>query len=102
MCSYEPAGSWTRLNHAKYLSEFAIADVTTSAIVVSRKRPLIEINHYGERLIGCIECNVWVRPGDDTMPMPSPSFGKARVTAPSSQGPVETQRSGSPAPRYSR
>jgi hypothetical protein len=25
MCSYEPAGSWTRLNHAKYLSDFAIA-----------------------------------------------------------------------------
>jgi hypothetical protein len=23
------------------------------------KRPLIEIDHYGERLIGCIECNCW-------------------------------------------
>ena len=23
------------------------------------KRPLIEIDHYGERLIGCIECNRW-------------------------------------------
>jgi hypothetical protein len=22
-------------------------------------RPLIEIDHYGERLIGCIECNSW-------------------------------------------
>jgi hypothetical protein len=22
-------------------------------------RPLIEIDHYGERLIGCIECNRW-------------------------------------------
>jgi hypothetical protein len=23
--------------------------------------PLIEIDHYGERLIGCIECNRWSR-----------------------------------------
>ena len=22
-------------------------------------RPLIEIDHYGERLTGCLECNVW-------------------------------------------
>jgi hypothetical protein len=32
-------------------------------------RPLIEIDHYGERLIGCIECNRWGRPGDATLPM---------------------------------
>ena len=32
-------------------------------------RPLIAIDHYGERLIGCIECNRWGRPGDDTLPM---------------------------------
>jgi hypothetical protein len=32
-------------------------------------RPLIEIDHYGERLVGCIECNRWGRPGDDTLPM---------------------------------
>jgi hypothetical protein len=30
---------------------------------------LIEIDHYGERLIGCIECNRWVRPGDNMLPM---------------------------------
>ncbi len=29
-------------------------------------RPLIEIDHYGERLIGCIECNRWGWPGDTT------------------------------------
>jgi hypothetical protein len=23
--------------------------------------PLIEIDHYGERLVGCIECNCWSR-----------------------------------------
>ena len=23
--------------------------------------PLIEIDHYGKRLIGCIECNRWTR-----------------------------------------
>ena len=68
MCSYKPAGSWTRLNHAKYLSEFAIADVTTSAIVVSRKRPLIEINHYGERLIA-LSTIAGGRPGDATLPL---------------------------------
>jgi hypothetical protein len=32
-------------------------------------RPLIQIYHYGERLIGCIECNHWGRPGDTTLPM---------------------------------
>ena len=25
------------------------------------RRPLIEIDHFGERLIGCIECNRWTR-----------------------------------------
>jgi hypothetical protein len=28
-------------------------------------RPLIQIDYYGERLIGCIECNRWGRPGSD-------------------------------------
>jgi hypothetical protein len=28
-------------------------------------RPLIEIDHYGERLIGCIKCNRWGWPGSD-------------------------------------
>ena len=27
------------------------------------KRLLIEIDHYGERLIGCVECNRWGWPG---------------------------------------
>ena len=26
---------------------------------------LIEIDHYGERLIGCIDCNRWTWPGGD-------------------------------------
>jgi len=34
-----------------------------------RHRPLIEIDHYGERLIGCIECNRWGRPGDKQLVM---------------------------------
>jgi hypothetical protein len=29
------------------------------------RRPLIEIDHYGERLIGCIECNRGGWPGSD-------------------------------------
>jgi hypothetical protein len=28
-------------------------------------RPLIEIDHYGVRLIGCIECNRWGWPRSD-------------------------------------
>jgi hypothetical protein len=27
------------------------------------KHLLIEIDHYGQRLIGCIECNRWILPG---------------------------------------
>jgi hypothetical protein len=29
------------------------------------QRSLIEIDHYGERLIGCIKCNRWGWPGSD-------------------------------------
>jgi hypothetical protein len=32
-------------------------------------QPLIEIDHYGERLIGCIECNRWGHPGDKQLVM---------------------------------
>ena len=28
-------------------------------------RTLIEIDHYGERLVGCIECNRWSWRGSD-------------------------------------
>jgi hypothetical protein len=31
--------------------------------------PLITIDGYGERLIGCVECNRWGRPEDPTLPM---------------------------------
>jgi hypothetical protein len=33
------------------------------------QRPLTEIDYYGEVLVGCIECNVWGRPGDKTLIM---------------------------------
>lgn len=36
------------------------------------KRPLIEIDHYGERLIGCAECNRWGWPGGDDLFMELP------------------------------
>jgi uncharacterized Zn finger protein (UPF0148 family) len=26
--------------------------------------PLIKIDHCGEELVGCLECNYWGRPGD--------------------------------------
>jgi len=39
-------------------------------------RPLIEIDHYGERLIGCIKCNRWGWPGSDKpfMALPEDDF----------------------------
>jgi hypothetical protein len=27
-------------------------------------RPLIEIDHYGQMPVGCIDCNRWGHPGD--------------------------------------
>ena len=30
---------------------------------------LIEIDHHGERLVGCVECNRWGRPGDKRLVM---------------------------------
>jgi hypothetical protein len=26
--------------------------------------PLTRIDHYGEELVGCVNCNYWGRPGD--------------------------------------
>ena len=31
--------------------------------------PLMEIDHYGEVLVGCITCNRWGHPGDDKLIM---------------------------------
>jgi len=31
------------------------------------KRPLVEIDHYGEELIGCINCNRGGHPGDEKL-----------------------------------
>jgi hypothetical protein len=33
------------------------------------RRPLISIDYYGERLVGCIGCNRWGRRGDKTLIM---------------------------------
>jgi uncharacterized protein with PIN domain len=35
-------------------------------------RPLIEIDHYGERLIGCVKCNRWGWPGSSNAFMALP------------------------------
>jgi hypothetical protein len=32
-------------------------------------RPLIEIDYYGEVLVGCVECNRWGKPGDKNLVM---------------------------------
>jgi hypothetical protein len=32
-------------------------------------RPLMKIDHYGEVLVGCIDCNRWGHPGDDKLVM---------------------------------
>ena len=34
--------------------------------------PLIEIDHYGERLVGCIECNRWSWRGSERIFMELP------------------------------
>jgi len=31
--------------------------------------PLMEIDHYGEVLVGCIDCNRWGHPGDEELIM---------------------------------
>jgi hypothetical protein len=31
--------------------------------------PLSEIDYYGERLVGCLECNRWGKPGDQNLVM---------------------------------
>ena len=31
--------------------------------------PLIEIDHYGDRLVGCVDCNRWGWIGDDDLTM---------------------------------
>ena len=31
--------------------------------------PLIQIDHYGEMLVGCIHCNRWCYPGDEHLIM---------------------------------
>jgi len=32
------------------------------------QRSLIEIDHYGDRLIGCVKCNRWGWPGSEWKP----------------------------------
>jgi hypothetical protein len=32
-------------------------------------RQLMEIDHYGEVLVGCIDCNRWGHPGDQELVM---------------------------------
>jgi hypothetical protein len=39
----------------------------TASTVPTCHRPLIEIDHFGERVIGCLDCNRWGKPGDDTL-----------------------------------
>ena len=33
------------------------------------KRPLTEIDYYGELLVGCMDCNRWGKPGDKKLVM---------------------------------
>ena len=43
---------------------------------------LIEIDRYGERWIGCINCNKWGRPGDKNLVMELSEEDFAAVSAP--------------------
>jgi len=29
----------------------------------------MKVDHYGERLVGCLECNRWGKPGDENLIM---------------------------------
>jgi hypothetical protein len=40
-----------------------------STVCFQCRKALIEIDHYGERLIGCVECNRWGRRGDKRLVM---------------------------------
>jgi len=40
-----------------------------STVCFKCRGALIEIDHYGERLIGCVECNRWGRPDDKQLVM---------------------------------
>ena len=31
--------------------------------------PTMKINHYGEWVVGCLDCNFWWRPGDKKLVM---------------------------------
>ena len=44
--------------------------------------PLIEIDRFGERLIGCIECNRWTWPdsGSITMALPEDDLHAIKAT----------------------
>ena len=43
-----------------------------SAPCPSCNGPLIEIDHYGERLVGCVECNRWSWRGSERLFMELP------------------------------
>jgi hypothetical protein len=45
------------------------------------KRPVIEIDHYGERLIGCVECNRWSWRGSNRLFMELPDEDLAPLRA---------------------
>ena len=51
-----------------------LTEAATDSLSLMRTRPhchspLIEIDYYGDRLVGCIECNRWGRSGDTTLSM---------------------------------
>jgi hypothetical protein len=46
--------------------------MTTNGQCARCKGPLVEIDYYRERLIGCIECNRWSWPGSERLFMKLP------------------------------
>lgn len=42
--------------------------------------PLIEIDRFGERLVGCIECNRWTWPDSISMALPEDDLYAIKAT----------------------
>jgi hypothetical protein len=47
-------------------------DAEQAGVCSKRNRQLIEIDHYGQRLIGCVECNRWSWRGSNRLFMELP------------------------------
>jgi hypothetical protein len=50
------------------------------------KQPLIEVDHYGQRLIACVKCNRWSWPGNEDLIMELPEEDLRALSFPGPAG----------------